>query len=165
VHAVVEELLTRDLIVLDGIDSDFFTGDTLTRGFGRDIQGKEDDELVRVRAIEKRPGHGLPVEVLVGEPQRANLIYSRPCETATRRSVSMARNGLLLTPRIDHLFDLGFISFQRDGGLIISPVAHRLSLQRMGVPTDEAINVGAFSDRQDWFLEYHRDAVLLRSVR
>jgi hypothetical protein len=74
-------------------------------------------------------------------------------------------NGLLLAPSIDHLFDRGSISFQRDGGLIISPVAHRASLARMGVPTDQAVNVGAFSDRQDRFLEYHRDAVLLRSVR
>src|ERR1700692_3818976 len=66
--AVVEELLARDLIVLDGIDADFFEGDALTGGFGRDVQGKEDDELVRVRAIEKRPGHSLPVEGFVRDP-------------------------------------------------------------------------------------------------
>jgi Mn2+/Fe2+ NRAMP family transporter len=35
--AVVEELLARDLIVLDGIDGDFFAGGALTGGFGRDI--------------------------------------------------------------------------------------------------------------------------------
>src|ERR1700676_1097800 len=67
-RAVVEELLARDLIVLDGIDTDFFESDALTRGFGGDVQGKEDDELVRVRAIEKRPGHSLPVEGFVGDP-------------------------------------------------------------------------------------------------
>ena len=37
VLAVVEELLARDLVVLDGIDSDFFTDSALTGGFGRDI--------------------------------------------------------------------------------------------------------------------------------
>ena len=67
-RAVVEELLARDLIVLDGIDSDFFEGDALTGGFGRDVQGKEDDELVRVRAIEKGLGHSLSVEGFVGDP-------------------------------------------------------------------------------------------------
>ena len=56
-HAVVEELFARDLIVLDGINSDFFARDALTGGFGRDVQGKEDDELIRVRAIEKRAGY------------------------------------------------------------------------------------------------------------
>jgi hypothetical protein len=37
-------------------------------------------------------------------------------------------NGLLLTPSIDHLFDRGFIGFEDNGRLIISPVAHRPSL-------------------------------------
>ena len=67
-RAVVEELLARNLIVLDSIDTDFFEGDALTGGFGRDVQGKEDDELVRVRAIKKRPCHSLRVEGFVGDP-------------------------------------------------------------------------------------------------
>jgi hypothetical protein len=44
-------------------------------------------------------------------------------------------NGLLLTPSIDHLFDRGFIWFSEDGRLLVSPVAHAPSLERMGVPT------------------------------
>jgi hypothetical protein len=39
-------------------------------------------------------------------------------------------NGLLLTPSIDHLFDRGFIGYEDNGVLIISPVAHRPSLER-----------------------------------
>lgn len=70
-------------------------------------------------------------------------------------------NGLLLTPTIDHLFDRGFISFEDDGELLISPVAHRPSLARMGVPVEERVNVGAFSEGQRQFLEFHRDFVLL----
>ena len=91
--------------------------------------------------------------------------HCKPWRDSNNEERLDGENGLLLTPSIDHLFDRGFISFQGDGGLIISPVAHRLSLERMGVPTSRAVNVGAFSDRQDRFLEYHRDAVLLRSVR
>lgn len=39
-----------------------------------------------------------------------------------------------LPPSIDHLFDRGFIGFE-DGSvaLIISPVAHRLSLEAMDI--------------------------------
>jgi hypothetical protein len=51
-------------------------------------------------------------------------------------------NGLLLTPSIDHLFDRGFIGFEDNGKLIISPVAHRPSLQRMGIDTAKVVNVG-----------------------
>jgi hypothetical protein len=72
-------------------------------------------------------------------------------------------NGLLLTPSIDHLFDRGFISFKADGQLLVSPVADRRSLERMGVHAD--VNVGAFSREQVHYLEFHRDAVFLEAVR
>ena len=74
-------------------------------------------------------------------------------------------NGLLLTPSIDHLFDRGFIGFENNGTLIISPVAHRQSLQRMGINTTAAINVGVFTSGQKHFLEFHREALLLQSNR
>lgn len=72
-------------------------------------------------------------------------------------------NGLLLTPTIDHLFDRGFISFEARGQLLVSPVAHRPSLERMGVPLSERVNVGAFSEGQRRYLEYHRERVFLES--
>jgi hypothetical protein len=34
----------------------------------------------------------------------------------------------------------------------------------MGVPIKEAVNVGGFSSGQRTFLEYHRDAVLLKAT-
>jgi hypothetical protein len=71
---------------------------------------------------------------------------------------------LLLTPSIDHLFDRGFISFENSGNLI-SPVAHRPSLQRMGIDTADAVNVGGFTSGQKEFLDFHRNAVLLQSIR
>ncbi|MCU1303610.1 MAG: hypothetical protein JWQ87_3894 [Candidatus Sulfotelmatobacter sp.] len=62
-------------------------------------------------------------------------------------------NGLLLTPSIDHLFDRGFIGFENSGNLIISPVAHTPSLQRMGIDTNKVVNVGGFTHGQREFLE------------
>jgi hypothetical protein len=69
-------------------------------------------------------------------------------------------NGLLLTPTVDHLFDKGFISFKNDGDMIISPVADRVSLQRMGIDPGSPPQVGAFSTGQRRFLDYHRENVL-----
>ena len=74
-------------------------------------------------------------------------------------------NGLLLAPSIDHLFDRGFIGFEDSGDLIVSPVAHRQSLQRMGVETHGAVNLGGFTEGQRKFLDFHRNAVLLKAVR
>ena len=72
-------------------------------------------------------------------------------------------NGLLLTPTIDHLFDRGFISFATDGRLLVSPVAHRKSLARMGVPLGERVNVGPFSAGQRRYSEFHHERVFLEA--
>ena len=72
-------------------------------------------------------------------------------------------NGLLLTPTIDHLFDRGFISFENNGRLLVSPVAHRVSLEKMGVPVAEKKNVGGFSEGQKRYLEFHREQVFLEA--
>ena len=71
-------------------------------------------------------------------------------------------NGLLLTPSIDHLFDRGFISFEDNGDLLVSPVAHRVSLQRMGVRTEELVNVGGFTEGQRHYLDFHRSSIFLQ---
>lgn len=85
----------------------------------------------------------------------------RDCETNEQRLDG--ENGLLLTPSVDHLFDRGFISFENDGRLIVSPVAHAESLRRMGVPTHETLRLGSFSAGQRRNLDYHREQVLLRA--
>jgi hypothetical protein len=69
---------------------------------------------------------------------------------------------LLLTPTIDHLFDRGFISFENNGELLISPVAHGESLNKMGVITNRVVNVGGFAEPQREFLKFHRDSVFLK---
>jgi putative restriction endonuclease len=69
-------------------------------------------------------------------------------------------NGLLLTPTFDHLFDKGFISFEDSGQLIVSPVADSKSLSRMGLDLADRLNVGAFSQGQKRYLEFHRENVL-----
>ena len=91
--------------------------------------------------------------------------HCKPWRDSSNDERLNGENGLLLTPSIDHLFDRGFISFEDSGELIVSPVAHEPSLNRMGVVTDRVINVGGFSDGQRHFLNYHRESVLLRSSR
>lgn len=86
----------------------------------------------------------------------------RDCDNEDRLS---GHNGLLLTPSIDHLFDRGFIAFEGNGRLLISPVAHKPSLARMGVPIDGKTNVGTFSELQRRFLEYHCENVFKESHR
>jgi putative restriction endonuclease len=104
---------------------------------------------------------------ITGVTDAVHLIGSHiiPWRDSTDQERLDGENGLLLTPSVDHLFDRGFIGFEGNGVLVISPVAHRPSLERMGIPTNHQINVGSFTAKQKHFLEYHRDKVLLKAVR
>ncbi len=86
--------------------------------------------------------------------------HVRPWRDSSNEQRLDGENGLLLTPTVDHLFDKGFISFEDTGQLIISPVADRRSLKRMGVDAEGRVNVGPFSEGQRRHLEFHRENVL-----
>lgn len=89
--------------------------------------------------------------------------HCKPWRDATNEERLDGENGLLLTPSIDHLFDRGFIGFEDNGDVIVSPVAHPESLRRMGVDSQKPLNVGSFASGQRRYLEFHRSNVLLRS--
>ena len=140
------------------------------------VADKSVQETEREALICSRRGQGLFKDRVMRIEQRcrithvdnpAHLIAShcKPWRDATNEEHLNGENGLLLTPSIDHLFDRGFIGFEDSGTLIISPVAHRPSLQRMGVETKAVVNVGGFSEGQRRFLDFHRNSVLLRAVR
>lgn len=99
----------------------------------------------------------------VDRPEHLRASHCKPWRDATHEERLDGENGLLLTPSMDHLFDRGFIAFEDSGQTIISPVAHRDSLLRMGIAPEALPNVGRFSSGQRRFLEFHRENVFLRS--
>jgi putative restriction endonuclease len=101
----------------------------------------------------------------VDRPEHLRASHIKPWRDSNNQERLDGENGLLLTPTIDHLFDRGFISFEDDGLLLISPVAHKPSLERMGISVTTAVNVGRFSDGQRRRLDFHRNYVFLESKR
>jgi putative restriction endonuclease len=145
----------------------------LERSVADDISIPETDRLAIIRA---RRGQGLFKERVswiesrcritgVDNPVHLVASHCKPWRDATNEERLDGENGLLLTPSIDHLFDRGFIGFEDNGRLIISPVAHHPSLLRMGIDTTTPLNVGSFTSGQKRFLDFHRNAVLLRADR
>jgi putative restriction endonuclease len=84
----------------------------------------------------------------VANPEHLRASHCKPWRDSSNEVRLDGENGLLLTPSIDHLFDCGFIGFEGTGELLISPVAHTPSLERMGVRTRERVNVGTFAAGQ-----------------
>jgi len=99
----------------------------------------------------------------VTNPIHLRASHCKPWRDSDNQERLNGENGLLLTPTIDHLFDRGFISFEDSGVLIVSPVAHVPSLNRMGIETNRIVNVGIFTEGQKQFLDYHRESVLLQA--
>ena len=153
-------------------DLDLWEG-KLEREVANDTSVLETDRTAIIRA---RKGQGLfkdrvsQIEIrcrITGVQNPVHLIAShcKPWRDSSNEERVNGENGLLLTPSIDHLFDRGFIGFEDNGRLIISPVAHRPSLERMGIETARPMNVGGFTSGQKTFLEFHRNAVLLQAIR
>ena len=99
---------------------------------------------------------------LVDRPEHLIASHIKPWRESDNRERLSEANGLLLTPTIDHLFDRGFISFETNGELLISPVAHPESLKKMGIMMDRIVNVGGFAKSQSEFLEFHRANFFLK---
>ena len=145
----------------------------LEQAVADDVSIPETDRLSLIRA---RKGQGLFKErvsrietrcriTCVDNPVHLVASHCKPWRDSTNEERLNGENGLLLTPSIDHLFDRGFIGFEDNGRLIISPVAHRPSLDRMGIDVAGAVSVGTFSSGQKAFLDFHRNAVLLQANR
>lgn len=126
----------------------------------------------RIALVQARVGQGIFRERVakierccrvtrVDRPEHLRASHSRPWRDSTNEQRLDGENGFLLTPSVDHLFDRGFISFDDRGTLLISPVAHRESLERMGIQTQRSMNVGGFTSGQRVYLDYHRNNVFL----
>ena len=89
--------------------------------------------------------------------------HCKPWRDASNAERLDGENGLLLTPDADHLFDRGYVSFDDNGGVLWSPVAHVPSLLKMGLDPSALKNVGGFSDGQKRYLAFHRESVFLQS--
>ena len=141
----------------------------------RIVEDPQIEETVKQALIKARRGQGLFRERVktierqcrvtgVNRPEHLIASHIKPWRESTNPERLSEANGLLLTPSVDHLFDRGFISFEGTGELLVSPVAHTESLQRMGIPTDRKINVGGFAGPQKEFLSFHRAEVFLKSL-
>ena len=140
----------------------------------RILEAKTLPETTRKALIKARVGQGLfrcnlaQFENhcrITGVTYQAHLFAShiKPWRESTNEERLNGENGLLLTPSIDHLFDRGFISFEDNGELMISDVAHKESARRMGVETEHVLRVGKFSEGQKFFLAHHRRSIFLQT--
>jgi hypothetical protein len=124
--------------------------------YARRGQGKFKDNVARFEH-ECRITH-------VANPTHLIASHIKPWRESSNTERLAGGNGLLLTPSIDHLFDRGFISFDDEGSVLVSPVADTDSLPSMGIACDRPLFAGRFNTDQRYFLDYHRKEIFLKSA-
>ncbi len=132
------------------------------------------DETTRKAIIASRRGQGrfrVNVEAIekgcrltgVTDPRLLKASHIKPwrsCNTGTERLDG--NNGLLLTPNADHLFDHGYISFDDNGQVLVSPLLNVGQVDLLGVATSPPPRVAPFNAQQAKYLAFHRQNVFLR---
>lgn len=110
----------------------------------------------------------------VSNPSLLTASHIKPwglCGSAKERLDGM--NGLLLTPDADRLFDRGFVSFENDGAVLVSPRIPDDDLQRLGfdqllrnrsADKSQHWRTDAFLPAQDVYLDFHRKSVFLSVI-
>ena len=68
------------------------------------------------------------------------------------------KNGFMLSPTFDWLFDKGYISFNNDKSIMISPWLSKMTLSKLGIAPGKKYPLLPLGGREE-YLEYHRDHV------
>lgn len=85
--------------------------------------------------------------------------HIKPWRVSSNTERLDAKNGLLLTPTYDKLFDSGFISFKDNHEIIISSLITNENRTRLGLVENAAYPNLPVQGREI-YLEYHRDSIL-----
>lgn len=67
------------------------------------------------------------------------------------------KNGFLFTPTYDRLFDRGFISFEDDKTLMVSPWISPMNQKRLEIYNGKIITALPLDDKRKKYLEFHRE--------
>lgn len=138
------------------------------------LTNREIPETMRQAVVLARRGQGLFKQNVqrierecrvtkVDQLEHLRASHCKPWRDSNNAERLDGENGLLLTPDVDHLFDRGFISFEESGEILISPVAHRESIKKMGLEEVLGRNVGGFTTGQKTYLAFHRESVFLEA--
>lgn len=127
-------------------------------------------ETTRAQVILARRGQGLYRERLLAawggacavtglaEPAFLVASHAKPWSDATDAERLDGENGLPLVPNLDKLFDKGWISFDDDGAVLLSPALSAEAAAALGVTPSLRLRL-PLSDRQKTYLRAHRDKV------
>jgi len=135
----------------------------------RELDNRQLDSTVRATLVSARRGQGIFRErvlkywqnrcAVTGYGQKKFLLAShiKPWRASGDKERLDRFNGLALTPSLDRAFDLGYVSFDTSGDILISNELEEP--KTLGISADQSIKLRA--EHQD-YLEFHRSEIFIK---
>lgn len=132
-------------------------------------------ETTKTRLVEVRNKQRLFRERLIGVEKGCRLTgiedlrflrasHIKPWASSQDNERVDGQNGLLLAPHADLLFDHGWISFENNGKLLVTCNLPAEVEAGLGLGLKRGQGYGAFSQRQQDYLGFHRDVIFKASA-
>jgi len=124
------------------------------------------DETERLQLLRARVGQGTFREALIKYWQGCSVTgckeisllrasHIKPWRYSTNTERLDLYNGLLLIPNLDAAFDRGFISFDEDGSILISPCINSKDIDILGI--NSSMKIDRMEERHKMYMNYHRN--------
>lgn len=142
---------------------------TIEEGQEREIKNRTDiDATEKYQLVRSRVGQGQYRKNLerheigcrisgVSDGRFLTASHIKPWAKSTDFEKLDGNNGLLLSPHVDRLFDRGFISFEDNGQLILSPLVPSDVIDAWGLSRPVASK--PLSRKQSVYMDYHRNEI------
>ncbi len=96
---------------------------------------------------------------LVSDDRLLIASHIKPWAASNQFEKTDPKNGFMLTPTFDFLFDRGFLSFTEDKKTILSPFLSNMTYSKLGI-SDNKLIPHLPTDGRESYLEYHRSTIL-----
>ncbi len=84
--------------------------------------------------------------------------HIKPWSVSSDKEKIDHNNGIILTPTYDKLFDQGFITFENDGSILISPYISPLNIKKLNLAHGKKFVIPQIEKRRG-YLKYHREHI------
>jgi putative restriction endonuclease len=129
------------------------------------IEPQEKKQLIKSRVGQGEYRNNLLAEcpycpiTLISDDRLLNASHIKPWAMSDNFEKTDPKNGFMLTPTFDRLFDRGFLSFTDDKRTILSPFLSNMTYSKLGISDNKIIPLLPIEGREK-YLEYHRKEIL-----
>lgn len=123
----------------------------------REIMTRVGQEIFRKKLDER--WHERCAVTGVGTRETLRASHIKPWADASPEERLDPYNGLLLVANLDALFDKGFLSFDKDGKMMISPQLNKKEHAKLGLSSE--MRLSQTNPEQEKYLTYHRRNIYL----